>query len=174
MSVFDYDTQVAEIKAYNQPILQSFHDGLVSAGLAEKTIKSHVENIEFFVEYLVSYDPLKRLDEADGGDVRMFLMDWFPRKAMWASLSSVKSYLASFKKFFKWMDDTDRISSDTVADVLAILKGEREDFLAAVSDFEDDDDTMIHTRDKAMRKVRSKKNLSALLKELEQRYTNLS
>lgn len=138
--VYDYDKQVAEIKAYNQPILQSFRDGLASSGLAEKTIRSHVENIDFFVEYLVSYDPLERLDEADGGDVRMFLMDWFPRKAMWASISSVKSYLASFKKFFKWMGDTDRISSDTVADVLAILKEDREDFLAAVSDYEDDDD----------------------------------
>ena len=138
--VFDYDKQVAEIKAYNQPILQRFHDGLKSSGLAEKTIRSHVENIEFFVEYQVSYDPLERLDEADGGDVRMFLMDWFPRKAMWASISSVKSYLASFRKFFKWMGDTDRISSDTVADVLAILKEDREGFLAAVSDYEDDDD----------------------------------
>jgi hypothetical protein len=57
--VFDYDKQVAEIKAYNQPILQRFHDGLKSSGLVEKTIRSHVENIEFFVEYLVSYDPLK-------------------------------------------------------------------------------------------------------------------
>ena len=140
MSVFDYDKQVAEIKAYNQPILQSFRDSLASSGLAEKTIRSHVENIDFFVEYQVSYDPLERLDEADGGDVRMFLMDWFPRKAMWASLSSVKSYLASFKKFFKWMGDTDRISLDTVAEVLAILKEDREDFLAAVSDYEDDDD----------------------------------
>ena len=138
--VFDYDKQVAEIKAYNQPILQSFRDGLASSGLAEKTIRSHVENIDFFVEYQVSYDPLERLDEADGGDVRMFLMDWFPRKAMWANISSVKSYLSSFRKFFKWMGDADRISQETVVDVLAILKEDREGFLAAVSKYEEDDD----------------------------------
>ncbi len=58
---------------------------------------------DFFTDYLVYYEPLKRLDEADDGDVFTFLSSWFPRKAMWANETNVKSYLASFKKFFKWI-----------------------------------------------------------------------
>ncbi len=97
----DYDKQVEAIRAYNQPILDAFQASLKEAGLAQKTIKNHIDNIDFFAEYLLSYDPLEHLDEAAEGDVASFLMDWFPRKAMWASVSSMKSNIASFKKFFK-------------------------------------------------------------------------
>ncbi len=133
----DYDAQVETIQKYNAPILASFQSSLEHTGLAKKTIKNHVDNIDFFTEYLVSYEPLTRLDEADEGDVSAFLLDWFPRKALWASVSNTKQYLASFKKFFQWMGKTQRISPETVEDVLTTLKEERQDFLDAV----DDDDS---------------------------------
>jgi len=102
----DYDVRVRAIQAANQPILNAFEVGLEQSGLSEKTIQIHVTNIDFFTNYLVYYEPLKKLDEANSGDVWMFLDDWFPRKALWASITSVTSYLASFKKFFRWMGET--------------------------------------------------------------------
>ena len=99
-----------------------------------KDPKSHVDNIDFFAEYLVYYEPLQRLDEADDGDVSSFLMDWFPRKALWASVSSTKSYLASFKKFFQWMGETKRIPAEVVNDVLTMLKEDKQDFIDAGED----------------------------------------
>src|SRR6266704_942477 len=59
------------------------------------------------------------------GDVYDFLEDWFPRKALWASVSSMKVYLASFKKFFKWMGETSLVSPGMVEDVLSTLKDDR-------------------------------------------------
>jgi site-specific recombinase XerD len=132
---YDYDAQVQAIRAYNQPILDGFRAWLEQSGLVEKTVKNHVENINFFTEYLVYYEPLEKLDEADGSDVWMFLSDWFPRKALWSSVTSVKSYIASFKKFFQWMGETGRVSSETVADVLTTLKEGRDEFLEAVDEF---------------------------------------
>ena len=126
---YDYDTQVRAIRAYNQPILDDFEVWLQQSGLSEQTVQTHVDNINFFTNYLVYYEPLKKLDEATEGDVWMFLVDWFPRKALWASISSVKSYLASFKKFFQWMGETGRVSPETVADVLDTLKEGRDEFL---------------------------------------------
>jgi len=67
-------------------------------------------------------------------DVSSFLLDWFPRKALWASVSNTKQYLASFKKFFQWMGETQRVSSEIVDDVLTTMKEERQDFLDAVDD----------------------------------------
>ena len=99
----DYDAQVDAIKEHNAPILANFQTSLEHAGLAKKTVKNHVENIDFFTDYLTYYESLKRLDEGDDDDVSSFLLNWFPRKALWASVSSTKSYLASFKKFFPWM-----------------------------------------------------------------------
>ncbi len=129
-----YDARVRAIRAYNQPILEDFRSWLEQSGLAKKTVENHVDNIDFFTHYLVYYDPLKKLDEADGSDVWMFLTDWFPRKALWSSLTSVKSYLASFKKFFQWMGENGRVSPETVADVLTTLKESRDEFLEAVAE----------------------------------------
>jgi len=117
----DYDAQVEAIQKYNSPILASFRTSLEHAGLAKKTVKNHADNIDFFTEYLVSYEPLIRLDGADEGDVSSFLLDWFPRKAMWASVSNTKQYLASFKKFFQWMGETQRISPETVDEFMVML-----------------------------------------------------
>jgi len=130
-SADSYDARVQAIKAYNQPILDDFRAWLEQSGLAEKTVRNHVDNIDFFTEYLVYNEPLEKLDEADGSDVWMFLGDWFPRKAMWASESSVKSNIGSFKKFFQWMGETGRVSPETVDDVLSTLKEGRDEFIEA-------------------------------------------
>ncbi len=129
-----YDARVRAIRVSNQPILDDFEAWLEQSGLSEKTVKTHVSNIDFFTNYLVYYEPLKKLDEAKEGDVWMFLADWFPRKALWASATSVKSYLASFKKFFRWMGETGRVSPETVADVLDTLKEDRGEFLAKAAE----------------------------------------
>ena len=126
---YDYDAQVRAIRAYNQPILDDFEVWLQQSGLSEQTVQTHVDNINFFTNYLVYSKPLKKLDEATEGDVWMFLADWFPRKALWASVTSVKSYLASFKKFFRWLGETGHASPQTVAEVLDTLKEERNVFL---------------------------------------------
>jgi site-specific recombinase XerD len=130
-----YDARVRAIRAYNQPILDDFRAWLEQSGLSEKTVKTHVDNINFFTKYLVYSSPLKKLDEADSGDVWMFLADWFPRKALWASATTVKSYCASFKKFFQWMAETRRVSPEVVAGVLDTLKEDRDVFLERVDDY---------------------------------------
>ena len=75
---------------------------------------------------------LRRLDEASEGNVYDFLEDWFPRKALWASVSSMKLYLASFKKFFTWMGATGLVAPQTVEDVRSTLKDSRTLFLSKV------------------------------------------
>lgn len=133
----DYDQDVEEIMAYNQPILDEFQSWLERAGLAPKTVKTHVDNIDFFAEYLVYYEPLYKLDEADAGDVYSFLADWFPRKAMWASESSTKSNMASFRKFFNFLRESNRIDEDVEVELRATLKEGKDEFLDAVA-FDDD------------------------------------
>ena len=48
---------------------------------------------------------------------------------------AVKSYFASFRKFFQWMGETGRVSPETVADVLTTLKDGRDHFLERVAEF---------------------------------------
>jgi hypothetical protein len=128
-----YEQRVQAIQLANQPILDGFEHALRQAGLSEPTIKAHVDNILFFGRYLLWYGySLRRLDEATVGDVYDFLEDWFPRKALWASVASMKVYLASFKKCFTWMGATGLVAPETVEDVLATLKDSRTLFLRKV------------------------------------------
>src|SRR3989454_12272647 len=110
-----YEQRVHTIQVANHPILDGFERALRQSGLSERTIKAHVDNIQFFGRYLLWYGySLRRLDKATEGDVYDFLEDWFPRKALWASVASMKVYLASFKKFFTWMAASGLVSPQTV------------------------------------------------------------
>jgi site-specific recombinase XerD len=130
-----YEERVQAIQQANQPILDGFESWLKQAGLSEQTIKDHGDNMRFFARYLLWYGySLRRLDEATEGDVYDFLEDWFPRKALWASVSSMKVYLASFKKFFKWMGAMGLVPAATVEDVLSTLKDDRNFFLRKVAE----------------------------------------
>src|SRR5437773_12453249 len=90
-----YEQRVQAIQRANQPILDGFETWLRQSGLREQTIKAHVDHIRFFSRYLLldAYS-LRRLDEATEGSVYHSLEAWFPRKAMWASVSSMEVYLA--------------------------------------------------------------------------------
>ena len=130
-----YEQRVHEIHLANQPILDGFEHALRQSGLSEQTIKAHVDNIRFFARYLLLYAySLRRLDEATEGNVYDFLEDWFPRKALWASVASMKVYLASFKKFFTWMGETGLVAPETVEDVRSTLKDSRNLFLRKVAE----------------------------------------
>jgi site-specific recombinase XerD len=130
-----YEQRVQVIQRANQPILDGFERSLKQAGLSAQTIKDYVDNMRLFAHYLLLYAySLRRLDEATEGNVYDFLEDWFPRKALWASVSSMKVYLASFKKFFKWMGATGLVAPQTVEDVLSTLKDSRNLFLRRVAE----------------------------------------
>jgi site-specific recombinase XerD len=125
-----YEQRVQAIQLANLPILDGFEHALRQSGLSEQTIRDHVDNMRFFSRYLLLYAySLRRLDEATEGNVYNFLEDWFPRKALWASVSSMKLYLASFKKFFKWMGESGLVAPEIVEDVLSTLKDSRDLFL---------------------------------------------
>ena len=130
----EFEQEVAKIEKYNQQIIDGFKTWLEEANLAAKTIKNHILNIEFFAEYLLYYETSLPLDEAEDQDVYDFLIDYFPRKAMWASESNTKSYMASFKKFFAYMVETNKISSEIEAEVKDTLKEGKQEFLDAVSE----------------------------------------
>ena len=129
----DFDNQCKAIEEHNKPILDGFAAWMIDLGLSPKTVRNHVDNVNFFSSFLVSNEDLKRLDEAEESDISTFLGFWFHRKAMWSSVESTKSNIASFKKFFRWMRDTHAMPSDVVDDILITLKEDRDEFLAAAN-----------------------------------------
>jgi site-specific recombinase XerD len=133
----DYHRQVAEIQAYNAPFYEQFAASLAASGLSKRTIETHVGNVQFFAdEYLTYYEPLRRVDEADAGDIGLFLSDWFLRKAMWSSPNAVRGNIASFNKFFKWMGQQGHMDADVVAEILLDLKENRDEYIEDAEAYE--------------------------------------
>lgn len=124
----------------NNTVLEKFKTDLKEAGLSEKTIKSHIGNIDFFCTYLSYYDESKSLYEMNAGDVSGFLDYFFPRKAMWASPASVKSYISTFKKFFKFSLALNNIPLAEYDYLLMLIKEDKEQWIEASSFNGNDDD----------------------------------
>ena len=125
----DYDQQVATIERWNRPILGGFEEWLVNSDLTRKTVERHLSNMSFFADYLVRYEPLRPLTEARESDLSSFLVFWFPRKALWASESTIREYLASFKKFFTWARDDSNYEISATSDILEMLRTERAEII---------------------------------------------
>ena len=132
MSIEDYQRQLDTIDAYNQPILADFRSWLEADGLSASTVRRHVQYIKFFAIYLVYYDPLENLDEAGSGHIYMFLCNFFPRKAVWASPGTMRSCMTALRKFFKFMVESGRIEEDSEKAVRETLKKHKDYFLEVV------------------------------------------
>lgn len=135
-SAKDLDTLISEANDKSIAIINDFSEHLKQMGFVKKTIKNHVDNLSFFAEYLNHYahsdDELKIISQADSGDLSSFSTSFFPNKALWASQSSAKQNITSFKKFFSWLYDTKQISSDHYHDIISTIKEEKSDWIDCV------------------------------------------
>lgn len=126
---------VDDIVAENQKILYEFELWLQTKNLSEKTINSHVSNINFFINnYLVRYEPIKSEDGAT--EIGSFLGDYFIRKAMWATKNSIMENIASFKKFYTFMVEVNKTTMDDFIEMKEIIKEEREEWFDSLKQFD--------------------------------------
>ena len=126
-----YEKDCKSIRKSNEKLLKKFNDYLATKGLSQKTIKEHVSNIGFYInEYLLYYDA--NLPQEGIFKIDMFLGDWFPRKALWASVTSVKSYIASFKKFYSWLVDQGLNTIEDLEEMKEYIKEDKDEWIAGV------------------------------------------
>jgi site-specific recombinase XerD len=138
----DYDAITSLIEKAdkeNEKIICEFTSYLESLNLSKKTIKSHVSNIYFFAEFLNHYvhyeEQIQTLVIAKDTDISTFSLEFFPKKAVWASTASAKQNTSTFKKFYTWMYEQNKISKETYTDIINIIKEEKSEWHdAAVCD----------------------------------------
>lgn len=96
--------KLKENEENNKGYLEIFAKWLENKGLTEKTIDKHISNIDFYLNYFLTYYEV--IPMQDGWlEVHDFLDDWFIRKSAWASESSLKGMAASLKKFYECMSE---------------------------------------------------------------------
>ena len=119
----EYEKKSKANEERNEEFLKLFSDDLKEAGLADKTIRRHVNNAEFYLNtYLDREDVLPMEEGASGYRLSNFLGYFFIRKCMWSTPASVKSTAASLKKFYKCMLQHGKITQEQHDDVTDTIK----------------------------------------------------
>lgn len=132
----EYEAECEKIREENQIILNGFRKHLESKKASKKTIDKHTSNIDFYInEFLLYEEPLRPATGVNS--LNYFLGDWFIRKAMWASVTSIKEYIASLKKFYTYMCENGDIEIDDLLDMKEEIKECKGEWLEALQKYDD-------------------------------------
>ena len=135
----DYEQDEAYLKAIeksNRGHLSTFKIWLKAKGLADKTINSHINNVDFYINnYLNYYEP----QDVQAGcySINGFLGSFFIRKAMWSSCPQIKSNAASIKKFYACMLENGVVEKDEYANLCEDIKEGMDEWLEAMRRYEE-------------------------------------
>jgi len=130
------EAKIKEIKESNKGHLSTFKIWLKAKGLADKTINSHIDNVDFYINhYLNYYEP----NDVKAGcySINGFLGYFFIRKAMWSSCPQIKSNAASIKKFYACMLENSVVKEDEYRDLCEVIKESMDEWLEAMRLYEE-------------------------------------
>ena len=131
-----YEQDCARIRKDNEIILANFRKWLSDKELSSKTIESHLENIDFYINEFLLYE--EATDASEGlYQVDLFLGFWFIKKAMWASKSSIKSNATSIKKFYEFMLEKGNIDEEGFIELKEEIKTNMQDWLDTMDRYDD-------------------------------------
>ncbi len=131
-----YEIECKKIRASNKKLLDVFASWLQDANLTARTIKKHIDNVDFFInEYLLYEDATAPEDGTY--DIGMFLGYWFIKKAMWASESSIRSNAASLKKFYIFLQERGVVNKEDLEFIKETIKEEMPEWIATLSRYDD-------------------------------------
>lgn len=139
MSYEEYEKKADEIREKNNEYLDGFEEHLKAKGLNAKTIDRHLFNVDFYINnYLLYYD----IEDVTQGcyGVSGFLGSWFIRKAMWSSVNSIKSNIASLKKFYRYLLDQGVVTKEAYESLCEDMKDNKEEWFDMVRGYYDLDD----------------------------------
>ena len=126
-----WERECEEARKENRALLDKFKQWLTGKDLKTKTIKNHMGNVDFYInEYLLSYGPITRPENGVSGIIDFF-EGWFPRKALWANPTNVKSMAASLKKFYQFLFEQGMVEKEDIQDLKEEIKASLPDWMEA-------------------------------------------
>ncbi len=108
MAIDNTEIEIKKVKEANQKYLDLFEKFLKEKKLSPKTIKIHLENIDFFINDFVADHYVEGFEQA-----HLYLEDFYAyliQKCIWATPPQIKGVAASLKKFYKCMLENNLIS----------------------------------------------------------------
>jgi len=135
----EWEQQVEKAEKHNNKLLTEFEKYLKKKSLKSKTIKNHIYNIEFYVnDFLLRYEIIPA--EKGALEIGSYLGDFFIRKASWASKYTIQENIASFKKFYTFLNEVGKISGNELKEMKELIKDEKDDWIEEVENYWNDID----------------------------------
>ena len=132
----ELERQIEEARAHNNKLLIEFEKHLKTTSLKSNTIKNHINNVEFFAnDFLLRYEIIP----VEKGILQIgnFLGDFFIRKASWASKYTIQDNIASFKKFYSFLNKIGKVSKNELTKMKELIKNEKSDWIEEVENYWD-------------------------------------
>lgn len=112
----EYTKTCERIRQENAQLLDGFVTVLRNQRLATRTIRTHRENVDFFINEFLLYQEAKKPEEGIG-EIDEFLGDWFIRKAMWSTPRTIKSTATSLYKFYGFLAASEKVTPAELAEL---------------------------------------------------------
>ena len=136
------EVEVKENYKRNEKFLSEFDKYLVNNKLSDKTIRNHMSNVSLYINDYLNYYEAATMEEGCF-EIDCFLGDWFIRKCMWSTASSIRSTAASIKKFYKCMNELGHVSNEDYKSLCSTIKNCMDDWIDEVNDYNNFDNSNI-------------------------------
>ena len=107
----EYEKECEKIRMANNEFLDVFAKDLALSGLSPKTIRKHLQNVDFYINDYMLYSDARPMEDGVSM-IDDFLGYFFIRKCMWSTPGTIKTTAASIKKFYKSMLEHDNIKKE--------------------------------------------------------------
>ena len=136
------EVEIKENYKRNEKFLSEFDKYLINNKLSDKTIRNHMSNVSLYINDYLNYYEAATMEEGCF-EIGGFLGDWFIRKCLWSTASSVKTTAASIKKFYKCMNELGHVSNEDYKSLCSTIKSYMDDWIDEVNDYNNFDDSSI-------------------------------
>ena len=134
----NYEIKLEENEKRNKKFIQEFEFWLNEKGLVQKTIKKHTSTIDLYLNNFLTYRDITKMEDGIN-EIDSFLGDWFIRKCMWSSKSSIKENASSIKKFYQCMKEKGYVKEEEYNSLREEIKDNMECWLEFMDDYDNDD-----------------------------------
>lgn len=120
------DIMCRKVREDNKRCLEVFKCEIEESGLSPKTIKTHLRNVDFFINEYLSIEPLP----VNIGTylIHVFLGKFLIKECKWSTPNNIKTTAASIKKFYKCMLDIREIKEWQYESLCEIIKSDMEEW----------------------------------------------
>ena len=130
----DYEEKLRNEQKKNEKYMDIFEKWLKEKGLSPKTIRSHLNNVDTYLDYYLNYYEINEMPQGSYM-INGYLGDFFIRKCMWSTAYTTKQTASSIKKFYGCMNELGYVSKDDYNFLCKTIKDNMDNWIEEVEEY---------------------------------------